>query len=79
MPPGVVAAISQLDSPVAVPPGAFSLASALYVADGIASRQEPPDIFPPEEWDAEYLKSIACQEKIPAWEKLSLGPKPGLS
>jgi HD-like signal output (HDOD) protein len=75
MPQGVIAAIGQLDSPQADTTNAFTVASALYLGDGIASRQTPADIFPPEDWDTGYLTAIGCREKIAAWEKLSLERK----
>jgi hypothetical protein len=47
------------------------------VADGLASRKTPPDAFAPEEWNTAYLQATGCLDKIPEWEKLSLGAKPG--
>jgi HD-like signal output (HDOD) protein len=75
MPANVIGAIASLDAPADGQAGEFTIASALYVADGVSSRQSPPDTFPPEEWDREYLKAIGCLENIPAWEKLSTGPQ----
>jgi HD-like signal output (HDOD) protein len=77
MPVGVVEAIALQDAPAADQANGFTLASALYVADGIASRKAPADAFAPEEWDTAYLKAIGCLENIPAWEKLSMGRKSG--
>ncbi len=77
MPASVITAIAQQDAPGADQVGGFSIASALYIADGVASRQTPPDSFAPEEWDSAYLEAIGCLENIPAWEKLSVGPLPG--
>jgi HD-like signal output (HDOD) protein/CheY-like chemotaxis protein len=68
MPGSVIAAIALQDDPQQEPGGAFSLASALYVADNIASRKSPPDGFPVEAWNAEYLRAIGCLDDIPAWE-----------
>jgi HD-like signal output (HDOD) protein len=76
MPPGVIAAISQLDTPMADSSNAFNLAAALYIADGIASRQAPPDTFAPEEWNTPYLIAIGCLENLSIWEKLTLEAKP---
>jgi hypothetical protein len=77
MPAGVIGAIALLDDPAAERASGFTLASALYLANGIAARQVPPDAFGPEEWDRAYLDSIGCLEKLPAWEKLPLEPKAG--
>lgn len=75
MPPGVVGAIAQMETPGKETAGDFTLASALYLADGIASRQAPADASPPEDWDTGYLGKIGCLENLPAWEKLSLEAK----
>jgi len=77
MPESVIGAIAQQDAPVVEQAGGFSIASALYIADGVASRQSPPDSFAPEEWDSAYLEAVGCLENIPAWEKLTIGPLPG--
>jgi HD-like signal output (HDOD) protein len=79
MPAPVIDAIAAQDSVAADPSGAFTLASALYVADGIASRQTPPDAFAPEEWNTDYLNAIGCLENIAAWEKLPLESKTGVA
>jgi HD-like signal output (HDOD) protein len=76
MPHGVITAISQLDAPVADSSNAFTLASALYIGDGIAARQTPADAFAPEEWNTAYLSAIGCLANISTWEKLSLERKP---
>jgi len=67
MPTGVIAAISMQDGPQREQDGVFSLASALYIADHIASRKTPPDDFPVEEWDADYLRKIGCGDDISTW------------
>jgi HD-like signal output (HDOD) protein len=68
MPTEVVTALSFQDNPQTEPGGAFSLASALYVADHIASRKAPPDDFGVEKWNLAYLQGIGCQDDIPIWE-----------
>jgi HD-like signal output (HDOD) protein len=68
MPAEVVTALSYQDKPQDEPSGAFSLTSALYVADHIASRKAPPDDFGVEEWNMAYLQAIGCQDDIPRWE-----------
>jgi len=75
MPATIIAAIALQDAPAADESKGFTLASALYVA----SRQTPPDMFAPEEWNRAYLIAIGCWERIPDWEKLSLGAKPDFS
>jgi HD-like signal output (HDOD) protein/CheY-like chemotaxis protein len=77
MPPGVIAALSLQDHPQQEPGGAFSLASALYVADHIASRNSPPDSFPVEDWNKEYLREIGCLDDIPIWEGPGFSLEPG--
>ncbi len=68
MPDEVVSAISQQDSPQEEPGGAFSIASALYIADHVAAHKTPPDGFAMEEWNVAYLQTIGCQDDIALWE-----------
>jgi HD-like signal output (HDOD) protein len=68
MPADVVTAISFQDDPQQEPGGAFSLTSALYIADHLATRRMPPDDFALENWNTEYLRTIGCQDDIPTWE-----------
>jgi HD-like signal output (HDOD) protein len=68
MPAEVVTAISLQDYPQREPGGAFSLTSALYIADHLAARKTPPDDFAVEEWNMDYLRAIGCQDDLPAWE-----------
>ena len=68
MPTEVVTAISYQDNPQEEPGGAFSLTSALYVADHIAGRKAPPDGFAAEEWNMAYLQTIGCQDDLPLWQ-----------
>jgi HD-like signal output (HDOD) protein len=79
MPANVIGAIGRQEGPRSVPAEGFALASALYIADGIASRQSPPDEFAPEEWDSAYLTAVGCLDNIPVWEKFATGPIPGIS
>lgn len=71
LPDAVINAIAAQDNPAAAPPPGFSLVSALYVADHLACRRSPPDLFPPADWDTAYLQSIGCVEDVPIWEKMS--------
>jgi HD-like signal output (HDOD) protein len=68
MPSEVVTAIALQDNPQQGEGVAFSTTSALYIADHLASRRMPPDDFPLEEWNTEYLRSIGCLEDVPVWE-----------
>jgi HD-like signal output (HDOD) protein len=67
MPPEIVTAISLQDNPQEEPGHAFSLASALYIADHIAARKTPPDAYALEGWNLPYLKAIGCEADLPLW------------
>ncbi len=77
--PDVIDAIAAQDSLATAQTGAFTLASALYIGNGIASRKTPPDAFVAEDWNTQYLQAVGCLEKIGDWEKLSLEPESGES
>ena len=75
--PGTVTnSISLLDKPEKDPAPGFSMTSALYIADHLASRTFPPDPFPLDDWKAGYLKSIGCADDVASWEKLSTKTEP---
>jgi HD-like signal output (HDOD) protein len=74
MPTEVVTALGYQDNPQEEPGGAFSLTSALYIADHLASRRSPPDDFGVEEWNKDYLQTIGCVEDLPRWESSSFPP-----
>jgi HD-like signal output (HDOD) protein len=69
MPASAVAAISMLEHPEREKAAGFTLASALYIADQVGSRETPPDPFPAEEWNAAYLRSIGCAEDLQSWTR----------
>jgi HD-like signal output (HDOD) protein/ActR/RegA family two-component response regulator len=69
LPSAAVGAIAALDNPEAEGTAGFTIKTALYIADHIASGKFPPDSFPVEEWKTEYLKSMGCADKIAEWEK----------
>jgi HD-like signal output (HDOD) protein len=69
LPAAVVNGITFFEQPEKEKTGEFSPASALYIADQIASRRSPPDPFPPVEWNASYLRSIGGPEELAAWER----------
>jgi HD-like signal output (HDOD) protein len=69
MPNSVVTAVSLLEHPEEEKAGAFTAATALYIADQVSSRETPPDPFPPEEWNTAYLRSIGCSEDLRHWSR----------
>jgi HD-like signal output (HDOD) protein len=69
MPESTVAAISLLEHPENEKAAGFTMASALYIADQVGSRETPPDPFPAEEWNADYLRSLGCSEDIRQWTR----------
>jgi HD-like signal output (HDOD) protein len=75
LPGGVINSISHLDNPEEEGSSKFSMTTALYVADHLASRKFPPDSFPLGEWNTSYLESIGCADEIPVWEELSMNPE----
>jgi HD-like signal output (HDOD) protein len=77
LPQSVVIGISLQDNPAQDPARHFSMTSALYVADHLASRTLPPDSFSSEDWNAGYLESIGCTDDIPAWDKMAARPSTG--
>jgi HD-like signal output (HDOD) protein len=80
MPFEAIAALGLQDHPEQEQPaGVFTLASALYVADHIASLKAPPDPFALEPWNRPYLSSIDCLEDLARWESPSFPFPPGPS
>jgi len=69
LPAPVIGAVEALDHPEADPAAGFTIKSALYIADHIASGKFPPDSFSVEEWKMDYLKSLGCADQIPEWER----------
>jgi HD-like signal output (HDOD) protein len=78
LPGAVINGISLLDNPEKDPAPGFSMTSALYIADRLASHTFPPDPFPLEDWKTSYLQSIGCADDIPSWEELSTHPAGGV-
>jgi HD-like signal output (HDOD) protein len=68
MPGEVITAIANQDNPREGSGEAFTLTSALYAADHIASRKSPPDPFALEEWNTAYMREIGCQDDIAMWD-----------
>jgi HD-like signal output (HDOD) protein len=75
LPSAVINGISFQDSPEKDPAPGFSMTSALYIADHLASQTFPPDPFPLDGWKTSYLQSIGCADDIPSWEKVSKNPE----
>jgi HD-like signal output (HDOD) protein len=71
MPEMVINAIAALDDPAGAKSEIFSLPTALYIADLLATRKVPPDSFPAPPWNMGYLQSVGCAADVLAWEKLS--------
>jgi HD-like signal output (HDOD) protein len=69
MPPSAVQAVSELDRAARQTATDFSMASALYIADQMATRNSPPDQFLAAEWDADYVRSIGCAPEVEAWDR----------
>jgi HD-like signal output (HDOD) protein len=72
LPSAIVNCIFFQDNPEKDPAPGFSMTSAFYVADRIASRAFPPDSFPLEDWKTSYLQSVGCADDIPLWEKFAM-------
>ena len=68
MPGEVIIAIANQDNPREQGGGTFTLTSALYAADHIASRKSPPDSFALEEWNMTYLREIGCEDDLAMWD-----------
>ncbi len=65
----VVAAVAALDNPEEDQANGFTMTTALYVADHIASGRFPPDSFPAPEWKTDYLAAVGCAADVATWEK----------
>ncbi len=77
LPSAVIDSIFLLDNPEKDPAPGFSMTSALYIADHLASQTFPPDPFPLEDWKTSYLQSIGCAGDIASWEKFSTEAEAG--
>jgi HD-like signal output (HDOD) protein len=75
LPPGVVKGISFQDTPEKDPEPGFTMTSALYIADHLASQTFPPDPFPLQDWNTQYLQALGCAGDIPTWEKIAANPQ----
>ncbi|HWD20878.1 MAG TPA: HDOD domain-containing protein [Verrucomicrobiae bacterium] len=69
LPTAVVSAVGGADDPQEDQGNGFTMTSALYIADRIASSRFPADGQPLEPWRADYLQFIGCAQDVPNWEK----------
>jgi HD-like signal output (HDOD) protein len=69
LPSIVINSISLMDTPEQDAASGFSMTSALYIADHLASKTHAPDSFDLENWNAAYLQSIGCEGDIAVWEE----------
>jgi HD-like signal output (HDOD) protein len=69
LPGPVVNSITYLDNPEEDPTKGFSMTTALYVANKLASRKVPADAFPLEDWKTAYIQSAGCLADLLIWEK----------
>jgi len=72
LPGSVIDAIEALDHPKINRENSFDMKAALYIADYITSSKYPVDSFVVEDWSMDYLRSIDCTDRIPAWESFLL-------
>ncbi len=71
LPQTVVHAVASQDQPENDPGQEFSLATALYIADQVATRKCPPDSFAIPDWDGVRLAALGCEPDLAAWESLA--------
>jgi HD-like signal output (HDOD) protein len=69
LPPSIIGAVAALDNPEEDQANGFTITSALYIADHIASGKFPPDSYSVAEWKTPYLEAIGCAADVPVWEK----------
>jgi HD-like signal output (HDOD) protein len=69
LPSAVIQAVSCQEHPENEPSRQFSLATALYIADQVATRKSPPDSFAIPDWNAECLKALGCEPDLAVWQR----------
>lgn len=77
LPGSVVQAVACQEHPENDSSGEFSLATALYVADQVATRKSPPDSFAIADWNAECLQAVGCEPDLTAWQRLDATGRAG--
>jgi len=75
LPAPVVQSVCLVNSPEEDPAPGFSLTSALYLADRLASKNFPADSFPLEDLKPGYLEATGCADDFPEWEQLGSIPE----
>jgi HD-like signal output (HDOD) protein len=70
LPSAVIQAVACQEHPEDDPSGGFSLATALYIADQVATRRSPPDSFAIADWNAKCLLARGCEPELAVWERI---------
>ncbi len=73
LPSAVVQAVSWQEHPEDDPSGEFSLVTALYIADQVATRNSPPDGFAIPDWNAKWLRALGCEPDFAVWQRFGSG------
>ncbi|MGO8676458.1 MAG: HDOD domain-containing protein [Limisphaerales bacterium] len=69
LPAAVIQAVACQEHPESDPSSEFSLATALYIADQVATRKSPPDSFAMAEWKSDCLKALGCESELAVWQR----------
>jgi HD-like signal output (HDOD) protein len=69
MPSSVTRAVYFQEHPEREGEKRFSITTALYIANQIASRKVSPSDFVLPDWNIEYLQAVDCWNAIPSWEQ----------
>jgi HD-like signal output (HDOD) protein len=69
LPTAVIQAVSCQEHPENDPSGQFGLATALYIADQVATRKSPPDSFAIPDWNAACLQALDCEPDLAVWQR----------
>lgn len=70
LPPSVIRAVACQERPENDGgPRQFSLTTALYIADQVATRKSPPDAFAIPDWDGAALEAVGCEADFSVWER----------
>ena len=70
LPSAVIQAVSCQEHPENDPSRQFSLTTALYIANQVATRKSPPDSFAVPEWNAACLQALGCEPALAVWQQL---------
>ena len=69
LPKAVILAVACQEGPEKDGSKEFSPATALYIADQVATRKWPPDSLAVADWNAEYLKAVGCESDLSVWQR----------